>query len=234
MALKAPGDAKVRRAPGRPELFAQCLAPTGPAFLPSEHDDLPPGVAFMVSRYVLFRCPPLTPVQSLEGHATPITSLDLSEPYGLLVSASQEESQPHVWDLMTGVEIGRLKGHRGTVKCTQVEDSVCVTGAEDGAVRLWDLRKVGDSELPRVVEEEEELQEEEDGELVQHPNGIRNGQEDMPAVEQSPASVRVLEGHSKSVTALYFEDDCLVSFLQLLPAPEVSRPYSSLGDRCLG
>lgn len=167
----------------------------GPAFLPSEHDDLPPGVAFM----------------SLEGHATPITSLDLSEPYGLLVSASQEESQPHVWDLMTGVEIGRLKGHRGTVKCTQVEDSVCVTGAEDGAVRLWDLRKVGDSELPRVVEEEEELQEEEDGELVQHPNGIRNGQEDMPAVEQSPASVRVLEGHSKSVTALYFEDDCLVT-----------------------
>lgn len=32
----------------------------GPAFLPSEHDDLPPAIAFMVSHIILFSVSPLT------------------------------------------------------------------------------------------------------------------------------------------------------------------------------
>ncbi|KAF4605607.1 Mitochondrial fission protein [Pleurotus pulmonarius] len=183
----------------------------GPAFLPSEHDELPPGVAFM----------------TLESHTTPITSLDFSEPYGTLVSASQDDPQPRVWDLFSGTEIGRLRGHVGTVKCLQVEDHVCLTGGEDGCVRLWDLRRVDEDEegwdgegemvsLSDVAEEEEEgdinefgvIENSSEGES--RSSGIRNGKVGSTPKNNDPC-VRVLEGHSKAVTSLYFEDNCLVT-----------------------
>ncbi|KAL1952286.1 hypothetical protein VTO73DRAFT_1435 [Trametes versicolor] len=173
----------------------------GPAFLPSEHDELPPGVAFMV----------------LESHTTPITALDFSEPYGTLVSASQEDAQPRVWDLLTGEEIGRLRGHRGTVKCVQVEDQICLTGSEDGTVRVWDLRRVDEDEewesgemlsLSEIAEEDESTEGSE-----RKANGIRDGESSRPSsvAEREGACMRVLEGHSKAVTAMYFEDECLVT-----------------------
>jgi len=160
----------------------------GPAFLPSEHDDLPPGVAFM----------------TLDSHTTPITALDISEPYGTLVSASQDDAQPRVWDLLSGDEVGRLRGHVGAVHCLQVEDHVCLTGGADGNVRLWDLRRVDEEEgwgklsLNDIAEEDEE----EGGFVKAQGSSTKDG-----------ACARVLDGHTKAVTALYFEDDCLVSGL---------------------
>lgn len=171
----------------------------GPVFLPSEHDELPPGVAFM----------------TLESHLTPIAALDFSEPYGTLVSASQEDSQPRLWDLMTGSEIGRLRGHRGAVKCIQVEDNLCLTGAEDGNVRLWDLRLVDEDDwekdgLANVAEEDEGNAYDE--ELVEKPNGIRSNEPcEAGTTDQTGPCIRLFEGHSKAVTALYFEDECLVT-----------------------
>lgn len=170
----------------------------GPVFLPSEHDELPPAVAFM----------------TLESHLTPIAALDFSEPYGTLVSASQEDSQPRLWDLMTGSEIGRLRGHRGAVKCIQVEDNLCLTGAEDGSVRLWDLRLVDEDDWERdgltdVAEEDEGTTY--DGELVEKPNGIRSSESSESGTAQTGPCIRLFEGHSKAVTALYFEDECLVT-----------------------
>ncbi|PSS37147.1 hypothetical protein PHLCEN_2v1020 [Hermanssonia centrifuga] len=179
----------------------------GPAFLPSEHDELPHGVAFM----------------TLQGHTSPITALDFSEPYGTLVTASQEDSQPRVWDLLSGEELGRLRGHRGTVKCIQVEDHVCLTGGEDGNVRLWDLRRVDEEDdweremsLSDVAEEEGGVDEmgnkvamgQTNGNAV---NGIRSSSVPESTSEKEGPCVRVLEGHSKAVTTLYFEDDCLVT-----------------------
>ncbi|KAG6840857.1 hypothetical protein C0991_003728, partial [Blastosporella zonata] len=155
--------------------------------------------------------------QTLESHTTPITALDFSEPYGTLVSASQEDAQPRVWDLFSGSEIGRLRGHSGAVKCIQVEDHVCLTGGEDGNVRLWDLRRVeedndgwstgGFVSLSDVAEEDET---ERDPELEDAPNGIRDSvPQDTP--EKDGPCARLLEGHTKAVTALYFEDECLVT-----------------------
>ncbi|KAK0245407.1 WD40-repeat-containing domain protein [Armillaria nabsnona] len=172
----------------------------GPAFLPSEHDELPPGVAFM----------------TLESHTTPITALDFSEPYGTLVSASQDDAQPLVWDLFSGTEIGRLRGHTGAVRCLQVEDHVCLSGSDDSTVRLWDLRRVesddsdGWGDEGEIVSLSDITEESENGdEPSPRPNGIRNGKE--PLERRNDPCARVLEGHTKAVTALYFEDDCLVT-----------------------
>ncbi|KIJ21413.1 hypothetical protein PAXINDRAFT_64281 [Paxillus involutus ATCC 200175] len=169
----------------------------GPVFLPSEHDELPPALAFM----------------TLESHLTPVTALDFSEPYGTLVSSSQEDLQPRVWDLMSGSEIGRLRGHRGAVKCIQVEDNLCLTGSEDGSVRLWDLRLVDDNwekdGLSDVAEEDASSYT--DGELVEKPNSIRSRTMSEASTDTEGPCVRIFDGHSQAVTSLYFEDECLVT-----------------------
>jgi len=174
----------------------------GPAFLPSEHDELPPGVAFL----------------TFSSHHTPISALDFSEPYGTLVSASsafdasgnaEEDLSPIVWDLLTGSEVGRLRGHRGAVKALQVEDHVCLTGADDGAVRVWDLRRVGDDDDLVSVSSASRDEGNTEGRKL---NGIRSGsntEEDF-SLADGPCA-RVLEGHSKAVTALFFEENCLVT-----------------------
>ncbi|WRT63656.1 mitochondrial division protein 1 [Kwoniella shivajii] len=180
----------------------------GPAFLPSEHDDLPSGVAFM----------------TLNGHAAPITALDFNEPYGMLVTAGQDDIVK-VWDLCDGEEMGQLRGHTGLVKALQVEDTLCLTGGADGTVRLWDLRMVEDYEerlqsqleelarqdpLERIAGQRaaaEEGREEEEFEWEEGPSGITQASQ----IEISSPCVRTLEGHSKSVTALYYEDGCLVT-----------------------
>ncbi|KAK0525834.1 Mitochondrial fission protein [Tilletia horrida] len=214
----------------------------GPLFLPSEHDDLPSQVAFMTLQpSTLSR----SSLHSASSSAGPITALDFSEPYGTLVSASSAtDGAVRVWDLSTGEEVGRLRGHGGSasaranadnfdsavsqsvVKCLQVEDALCVTGGVDASVRVWDLRRVeehevrlrlwaeqGHSEADRLggavrqggqmgaATEGSIVVEGEDGVLVEAPD---------PKDEFDPCVSR-LEGHSKEVTALYFDDNCLVT-----------------------
>jgi division protein 1 len=108
-----------------------------------------------------------------------------------------------VWDLFTGTEIGRLQGHNGTVKCVQIENHLCLTGGEDGNVRLWDLQRVNeDSGKHR---DDESTRSDNDGDNAE--DGAKSGPEEMDG-----PCVRLLEGHSKAVTALYFEDECLVNY----------------------
>jgi division protein 1 len=128
---------------------------------------------------------------------------------------------------MTGSEIGRLRGHRGAVKCIQVEANLCLTGAEDGSVRLWDLRLVDEDDWDRdsladVAEEDEGTAY--DGELVEKPNGIRSSEpSEAGTADQTGPCIRLFEGHSKAVTALYFEDECLVNFRSF---------FSSMSSHC--
>ena len=92
------------RALGRAASFASSRRRKGPAFLPSEHDELPVNVAFMVR----LRPPGPADSQTLSGHTAPITALDLTEPYGTLVSASTDETI-RLWDLTTGDECVRVQ-----------------------------------------------------------------------------------------------------------------------------
>lgn len=154
--------------------------------------------------------------KTLESHLSPVVSLDFSEPYGVLVSSSQGDSQPLVWDLMTGTEIGRLRGHRGTVKCMQVEDNLCLTGAEEGSIRLWDLRLVDDDwergSLSDIAEEDGRH----DGEPVYKSDCIQSCTASQAGTDNEGPCLRVFDGHSKAVTALYFEDECLVIYLWII------------------
>jgi division protein 1 len=50
----------------------------------------------------------------MEGHSAPITALDFTEPYGMLVTAGQDDVVK-VWDLCDGEEICQLRGHRGAL-----------------------------------------------------------------------------------------------------------------------
>lgn len=123
------------------------------------------------------------------------------------------------------------------MKCLQVEDHVCLTGGEDGNLRLWDLRKVDDEEewgaarhrVPAAIPEEGEN---DDGELIEKPNGIRNGEDGTESKEKDGPCVRLLEGHSRAVTALYFEDECLVGSRWLSDSVHLTLLMFSTGYWC--
>ncbi|CAO1635589.1 unnamed protein product [Parajaminaea phylloscopi] len=183
----------------------------GPMFLPSEHDELPSGVAFM----------------TLAGHTAPIASLDFSEPYGALVSSGGDgDATVRVWDLSSGVEVGHLR-HDAVVKALQVEDELCVTGGLDSKIKIWDLRKVEDWETRLEMKANGEWSdptkdEDDDAGLLGGKAGssIRDGDVALgefgspasaEARDESDPNLKVLEGHSKAVTALYFDETCLVS-----------------------
>ena len=156
--------------------------------------------------------------------------MDFSEPYGTLVTSSAEPDKAvRVWDLSDGEEIAALQGHRGLVKCLLVEGTLCVTGGQDGKVVLWDL--------PTAVEvaSQQERNQREDG--YAHRRLLDEDQDDLffssgrssklNGISESPeedlenpsapedgfsqARLKVLEGHSKDVTCLSYEDTSLVS-----------------------
>ncbi|KAK0570093.1 Mitochondrial fission protein [Tilletia horrida] len=215
----------------------------GPLFLPSEHDDLPSQVAFMTLQPATLGVSHHSAPSSSAG---PITALDFSEPYGTLVSASAAtDGAVRVWDLSTGEEVGRLRGHgsvpsratggydaanddsavsQSVVKCLQVEDALCVTGGADASVRVWDLRRVEEHEVRLRVWAEGGHADRGAGGIRQGGGAAAGGDNDVvvqdedgvlvesvePKDEFDPCVSR-LEGHSKEVTALYFDDNCLVT-----------------------
>ena len=51
----------------------------------------------------------------MNAHTGPLTALDMNEPYGMLVTAGQDDTVK-VWDLCDGEQLGQLRGHKGESK----------------------------------------------------------------------------------------------------------------------
>ena len=140
-----------------------------------------------------------------------------------------------MWDLLSGVELGRLRGHVGSVHCLQVEDHVCLTGGVDGNIRLWDLRKIGDDDdwgEGEIASLSDVAEEEGDGEETEHSGEVKVSTVSAPVRDQPCA--RVLEGHTQGVTALYFEDECLVCHSSSLLTDIDSKIIYHEGDGGIG
>lgn len=166
----------------------------------------------------------------MNGHLAPITALDFSSPYGILVSASQDESV-RLWDLKNGDEIGFLRGHNGErlqvfssqrvradvlsrpsgfVKALQVESNICVTGGNDGQIKIWDLDLAEAPVLPTPLASPTYI--------PASNETLVNGRENEGMMRESPGigeknegpCVKTILGHTKAVTALYFDGESLV------------------------
>ncbi|CAB4409880.1 unnamed protein product [Rhizophagus irregularis] len=139
-----------------------------------------------------------TCIKVLEGHDDIITCLDFDKSCGTLITASLDNTL-RAWDLNNYRCLGILDGHKDVVNCLQVNGSRLVTGSRDKTIRQWDLSK-----------------------LISHPESVTN----LSELSFASASVHEanglsnigdncwiasLEGHSKSITCLYFENNSLVS-----------------------
>ncbi|XP_039620934.1 THO complex subunit 6 homolog isoform X1 [Polypterus senegalus] len=77
------------------------------------------------------------------------TSLEMPEINSMLLNPKDGslllgcgDNNIHIMDLESGMFKGVLKGHKDYVHCLALRDSAgeCLSGGEDGAVRIWDLK----------------------------------------------------------------------------------------------
>ena len=143
-----------------------------------------------------------------------------------------EDGKVKCWDLCDGTEVGELRGHFNAVKALQVEDTLCLTGGKDGNIKLWDLRIVEEYEERRAkfangvppsplrpIEEKEHEDESDFWDEGPSHFSIASGLTTMSLIEDEGPCVRTLEGHSKTISSLYFADRCLVSRPEILADP---------------
>lgn len=76
--------------------------------------------------------------KTLEGHTDDVLCVDFNHPKGMLVSSSMDGTVK-AWDLYRNKCLGNLEGHRGLVRCLQLDDARLLTGSDDGTIKQWDL-----------------------------------------------------------------------------------------------
>ncbi|CAO3697023.1 unnamed protein product [Umbelopsis ramanniana] len=145
-----------------------------------------------------------TCLKTLYGHQDSIICLDFDHAGGSLVSSSYDATC-RVWDLASQKCIGTLSGHTGIVRCLQVRDNNHVyTGSDDFTIRNWDLSLIPSarSQSPSVMStasspaQSPKLDPQTHGDIV-------------PSITE--CCIDTLEGHSGPVTAIYADDNHLVS-----------------------
>lgn len=156
------------------------------------------------------------PYQTLYGHQDSIICLDFDHAGGSLVSSSYDATC-RVWDLASQKCIGTLSGHTGIVRCLQVRDNNHVyTGSDDFTIRNWDLSLIppARSQSPSVMStasspaQSPKLDPQTHGDIV-------------PSITE--CCIDTLEGHSGPVTAIYADDNHLVSGAFLMDGIMVSE-----------
>lgn len=151
-------------------------------------------------------------IRELQAHNDVITALDFDAPFGVAVTAALDDTV-RVWDLNAGRCMGLLEGHLSSVRCLQVEDSICATGSMDASIRLWDLSQADYNPQTPVSTLVEEQGEDEQA-LFEEESGERQSQ--APTVEQSGDAMKdchlyTLSAHVAEITALNFRGSTLVS-----------------------
>lgn len=142
----------------------------------------------------------------------------------------------------------------GAVKALQVESNICITGGADGTLRIWDLdlaESIFHQSPPPLLSPSnvEAITNSFENVLLgkAHPEDVfgigagptvANGSSRDDGVmreaagrkeERSPC-VKTLDGHTKAVTSLYFDGNCLV---RPPPPPSASLTFA-LGHGLLG
>ncbi|KAF9173083.1 Mitochondrial fission protein [Mortierella sp. AD010] len=145
------------------------------------------------------------------GHDGVITSLDLNGPYGIMVTASRDNTT-RVWDLSTFKCLGQLPGHEDYVECMQLTQNTLLTGSRDHSIRSWNLTDInhaqatlGGSPVPS-----------ESGSPLEGVNGSSSTEEYSRASIDTMITLdncwtNTLFGHTGPVNCLYFEGEKLLS-----------------------
>lgn len=167
---------------------------------------------------------PGTNVKELQTHNDIITALDFDAPFGTMVTSALDDTV-RVWDLNVGRCVGLLEGHRASVRCLQVEDSIVATGSIDASIRLWDLSRAEYTPHDNRVNKQDDEEAEESSILENaedsHPAPPTSSMEDCPMFS--------LEAHVDEVTALHFRGDTLVSG----SADKTLRQWDLVKGRCV-
>jgi hypothetical protein len=113
-----------------------------------------------------------------------------------------------------GFRIWRPRIYAQSLIC-QGASRLCKSKDYEDRLKRESVNKAQQDPLDRIAEQKAHDQDEDDDEdWEEGPSGYTDFTQSSQLEGQGPC-VRVLEGHSKSVTSLYYEDGCLVSVTSL-------------------
>lgn len=170
---------------------------------------------------------PGTNIRDIEAHTDIVTAIDFDAPFGTMVTAALDDTL-RVWDLNSGRCLGLLEGHRASVRCLQVEDTLVATGSIDASIRLWDLSKI---EYAPAEPAWTSTNEGEEGEVAFPDAEDIDPSEKETSGTSSTAECELfsLEAHVAEITALNFHNDTLVSG----SADKTLRQWDLVKGRCV-
>ena len=172
---------------------------------------------------------PGTNVRTIPAHNDMITAMDFDAPFGTMVSAALDDTL-RVWDLNTGRCLGLLEGHRASVRCLHMEDSLVASGSIDASIRLWDLGRADYPVSDSTFINKSELNEEDgDGSFEDAQESHDTGPEPPSASSMADCPIFALEAHVAEITALHFHKDTLISG----SADKTLRQWDLTTGRCV-